>query len=604
MASDFVLFGGFAKTAGFVTLCGTLVYALRPFSLYGISLSVLAAMLITLAVTRKRGIAFGSLTAIFAGLGVSVTYAPLFVFSAVCFGFLSSVSSLFGCFSAFSVGLCWGIYMDGIGSFTTLLPALMAASILFFVIDKLFFTSAITERAEEAVEAQREQTRTDMLLTDADIAVARLDDAAGRIKTLCEGLSSLSDMLLCSDSCIESQTAACESVPEREDFCAEIGEEGVVVKRGSVDIGEGRYRRTRDVRSDRLAKSLSERMAIYGHCDTQADRTEAYALDLAVISSYIADIMAENDKEYRVDRELSEKIRKELTARKCADGVRVGAFGARRQRIMLSCDDGRYLRTHAQRLCRELSDICGFCLVESEIIDVGEGAYALFLRKPVLDVCFAGKKKSGEGEESFCGDSFGMIKDKGKAFAFISDGMGSGRQAAQTSGLCALFLQKLLPVNRADGESVKGTLELLNAFLRHRNGTGERECSATVDLGVFDLIDRRASFYKSGAAPTYFFRDGSLFKLCSRTAPIGIIKELDAGRINMELLPGDVIVMLSDGVTQGREECPELFEFLRSRLMTHSAEQLAKAILEYSEHSGCTDDVSAVVLKIEERIYD
>ena len=151
---------------------------------------------------------------------------------------------------------------------------------------------------------------------------------------------------------------------------------------------------------------------------------------------------------------------------------------------------------------------------------------------------------------------------------------------------------------------MSGTLELLNAFLRHRNGTGEHECSATVDLGVLDLVDGRAGFYKSGAAPTYFFRDGALFKLRSRTAPIGIIKELDSGRINMELLPGDVIVMVSDGVTQGREECPELFELLRSRLMTHSADQLADVILRYAEESGCTDDVSAVVLKIEERLYD
>lgn len=594
---------GLWRTAGFVTLCGVLVYALRPFSPYGISLSALACMLLTLAVTRRRGIPFGALTAIFGGLGVSVTYAPLFVFSAVSFGFLFPVSPLLGSFSAFAVGMSWGIYMDGIASLTSLLPALMAATLLFFVSDKLFFGTAAQKTAESVSEAA--DTAQDTLSAcDADIAVARLNDAACRIKALCEGLSSLSEMLLRSEACMESEVLNGASDGIREDYCADIGEDGVEVKSARTDQTPCRCRRTRDVRAEELAEELRERMALYGHLYTEAERTEAYALDLGVISGYIADIMAENDGEYSIDKELSERASARLAELSDARGVRVCAFGNKRKRIMLASDHRRNLNTHLSALCRELSDVCGFSLYASDVIDVGDGAYTVLYRRPVLDASFAGRKKSSTCEESFCGDSFGVIKDKGRLFAFISDGMGSGRQAAVTSGLCALFLQKLLPVNRADGESVSGTLELLNAFLRHRNGTGEHECSATVDLGVLDLVDGRAGFYKSGAAPTYFFRDGALFKLRSRTAPIGIIKELDSGRINMELLPGDVIVMVSDGVTQGREECPELFELLRSRLMTHSADQLADVILRYAEESGCTDDVSAVVLKIEERLYD
>lgn len=594
------------RTAGFVTLCGALVYALRPFSPYGISLSALACMLLTLAVTRRRGIPFGALTAIFAGLGVSVTYAPLFVFSAVSFGFLFPVSPLLGSFSAFAVGMAWGIYMDGIASLTSLLPALMAATLLFFVADKLFSGTAAQRTAESVSETAEtaETAQTALATCDADIAIARLNDANCRIKALCEGLSSLSEMLLRSEACMESEDSDGVSDGIREDYCAEVGENGVEVKDAKACQTPRRYKRARDIRAEELADELRERMALYGHLYTEAERTEAYALDLGVISGYIADIMAENDSEYSIDRELSERLAARLAKLPDAKDVRVCALGGTTKRIMLASDDRRNLNTYLPNLCRELSDVCGFSLAASDVIDVGDGAYTVLYRRPVLDACFAGRKKSCACEESFCGDSFGVIKDKGRLFAFISDGMGSGRQAAVTSGLCALFLQKLLPVNRADGESVRGTLHLLNSFLRHRNGTGEHECSATVDLGVLDLVNGRAGFYKSGAAPTYFFRDGALFKLRSRTAPIGIIKELDSARISMELLPGDVIVMVSDGVTQGREECPELFELLRSRLMTHSADQLADVILRYAEESGCTDDVSAVVLKIEERLYD
>ena len=84
--------------------------------------------------------------------------------------------------------------------------------------------------------------------------------------------------------------------------------------------------------------------------------------------------------------------------------------------------------------------------------------------------------------------------------------------------------------------------------------------------------------------------------------PLGILDTADVGRIDMEILPGDTVIMVSDGVTEGREECPELFDYLRSRLLTHNAEQLADSIIKYADKRGCTDDVSVLVTKVSEKI--
>ena len=127
-----------------------------------------------------------------------------------------------------------------------------------------------------------------------------------------------------------------------------------------------------------------------------------------------------------------------------------------------------------------------------------------------------------------------------------------------------MFLQKMLSTSN----SCHSSLKLLNGFLRNKGGGSLHECSATVDLLELDLILGRASFYKSGAAPTYVFRDGSLFKLRSKTVPVGIIRELDSKKTSFDVGDGDVIVMVSDGVTQGKDECPWLFELLKKLAKT------------------------------------
>jgi stage II sporulation protein E len=344
----------------------------------------------------------------------------------------------------------------------------------------------------------------------------------------------------------------------------------------------------------------SLRMAYYGGYLADSLRSAALAAEFRAISEYLAGIMTENEQSFSTDRDAENKIREIIEARLPDRALSVSVLGKEIQRIVISSSDKSVLNRDREEIRRAVTHACGFAVTEGETEELDGRAMLIFNRAPVLSATFAGRKRNSVGEEEFCGDSYGVIADEERSFAFISDGMGSGREAAVTSGLCTLFLQKLLPINGFAGDCVGATLDALNGFLCGRNGAGLRECAATVDLASLDLVACKAVFYKCGAAPTYIFRDGALFKVRSRTVPIGIVREPDIGKINMELLPGDVIVMVSDGVTQGREECPELFELLRSRLLTHSSEQLADAVMDYAEQQGCTDDVSVLVIKISE----
>jgi stage II sporulation protein E len=138
-------------------------------------------------------------------------------------------------------------------------------------------------------------------------------------------------------------------------------------------------------------------------------------------------------------------------------------------------------------------------------------------------------------------------------------------------------------------------LHLLNRSVRR----GRDECSATVDLFELDLYTKDAVFIKSGCAPSYVKRDTSLFRIKSQTAPIGLMSTIDTEKIRVEVQDGDIIVMLSDGISQTSDDAPWLLEFLSRPIKKDSLKDYADKILALAkEKSKSGDDMSVAVLKI------
>jgi stage II sporulation protein E len=114
----------------------------------------------------------------------------------------------------------------------------------------------------------------------------------------------------------------------------------------------------------------------------------------------------------------------------------------------------------------------------------------------------------------------------------------------------------------------------------------------------FDLITGEALFYKCGAAPSYVKRDNSIFRIRSETAPLGLMKTIDAEKIRVEVKSGDYIVMLSDGVSQSSDDAAWLIELL-SKEPKLDMRDYAEYILEEAEkHSKNRDDMSVAVARV------
>ncbi len=200
------------------------------------------------------------------------------------------------------------------------------------------------------------------------------------------------------------------------------------------------------------------------------------------------------------------------------------------------------------------------------------------------------KISEAKNGETVCGDTVSIFEnDDGYFYCLVSDGMGSGRDAALTSRLSAIMLEKLLTV----GAEKESALKLLNKALVEK----QEEVFATVDLLEIDRVRSRATLIKAGAAPTIIIRNGKAGIIESRTPPAGIMRNVIAEKKSFPLEKGDMIIMLSDGVLQTGSENTLLPE--KSLPPMPSARALASKLLRDARNSCETaDDMSVCVLRI------
>ena len=604
----------YRRLIGFLVLSFGLVYSLGELKLYGVSLAAFACMAITLLLARREGAVTGALSGALLGLAIGLPRVPLFALTGLVGGMLFPTSTVLALCSALSVAVGWGIYSDGLSVLNGLLSALVSATLLFGTWDKLTASGeglrVDTPTATSASEERRLQRTYSELETIA--SRQRAEETEKRLRSLSEGLSSISALLykmsrtlsspcysdlkqIC-DNAFEHSCGGCEySTQCRQDNYKETDEGLLSIcaglrRKGSVDIEDvDRGLRESCHRLPELLSEINHNAYLHSRQLLENDRTELFAADYEAVAELMKSALSE-EWELSRNAELSAELKHRLVGLGAtAEGAFV--FGRERPRAMIFTPDPKELLSSTEGLSEVVSEVCGVSVGEP-VID-NEHRYILYSAVERLSVRFAKKSLRADGEEEFCGDTLGVLDGNGKKYAFISDGMGSGREAAMTSGLCGLFLGRLLSF----GGNAEGALKLINGFLRNRGSGSLHECSATVDLMELDLFRGKAVFYKSGAAPTYIFRNGNLFKLRSGTVPVGIIRELDFRRIDMELSAGDLVVMVSDGVTDGREECPWLFDLLRCQSAAEP-ERIAELVVKYAKSEGAVDDVSVIVAKL------
>lgn len=165
-----------------------------------------------------------------------------------------------------------------------------------------------------------------------------------------------------------------------------------------------------------------------------------------------------------------------------------------------------------------------------------------FVRKKKISVnaCALSMPKKGN---DVCGDShiINSFKD-GRFMLLLCDGMGNGRKAKNRSDAAAKLMNTFYKAGFDDSTIISSINKLL--LLSSREDT-----YSTMDLCMIDRNKGEAIFTKTGSPPAFIFRKGGVITIEGEALPVGIVDEVKPSKRSVELFDGDIIVLLSDGIS-------------------------------------------------------
>ncbi len=194
------------------------------------------------------------------------------------------------------------------------------------------------------------------------------------------------------------------------------------------------------------------------------------------------------------------------------------------------------------------------------------------------------------------GDSVAVFNsDESKFYCIIADGMGSGSEAQYESAAACRLLKGFL----MSGLGIKTALGILNSSMCLNM---ENEMYSTIDLLCVDLYSGEAQMYKIGSAQTLMLNQGEVKTVASSSVPMGILSDIRLDKKTAALKEGDVILMMSDGITESGCSVSRT-EWIRKIMAKpfESVDKLAKEVMDTAleKNNGIAkDDMSVVAMRI------
>lgn len=219
-----------------------------------------------------------------------------------------------------------------------------------------------------------------------------------------------------------------------------------------------------------------------------------------------------------------------------------------------------------------LSKVCKERIVENKEASLGNRINYISDDNYVMGFATANATKN---KSEISGDSILNIRLKdGNYLIAISDGMGSGSKAMQSSRQALKMLENLL----LSGFDKNTSIELIKSALISQN----EESFATLDIAIVDLYKGKVEFMKSGACPTYLKLNKKVKVVKANSLPTGIIDESKLDIFDVDIQENEIMLMCTDGILDSNVEYKnkELWiKYLLEDIETNNTKKISDLIL-------------------------
>lgn len=174
----------------------------------------------------------------------------------------------------------------------------------------------------------------------------------------------------------------------------------------------------------------------------------------------------------------------------------------------------------------------------------------------------------------------------------------------------ALLISSVHAAARAQASPTMSLVQLVERVNRYLCQFTPVNKFATLFCAVLDSSVHRLHYVNAGHNPPIVVRaDGSSEQLPPTGVPIGLMPDSDYASASIELTPGAVVVMFSDGLTEalnrqgeefGEQRLTEVVRAHRSRSTARIRGQVDKALMRFVDQQPLADDMTIVLIKREE----
>lgn len=232
-------------------------------------------------------------------------------------------------------------------------------------------------------------------------------------------------------------------------------------------------------------------------------------------------------------------------------------------------------------------------MILSEKVLIADEKYCYTLcKKPKLDAAFGVASRHKQNRLGN-GDTHSVIRVSEKRFlAALSDGMGSGESAEKISQNAISLLESFYRAGMPR-DIILATVNKLLAFQRE-------EKFVCLDIASVDLDTGKAEVLKIASPLSFILSKDNIRVLEGDSLPLGMLEEVHPTTFSLQLQPNDLLLFLSDGITDAFRSSADLLDFLK-QLTPLNPQALADKLLNaaLSRNDGnANDDMTVLAIRL------